>query len=94
MELFRDIQASLNEDPASVKAQALATRWTGLVDKLRGRDPAVKAGWRNMWNDRKHWPPLLQKSLGSFDLDRISNFIRTVMAQPEKQSRIGAGDTR
>jgi DNA-binding transcriptional MerR regulator len=85
MELFRDVQASLKEDPASEKAQALATRWTNLVDKSAGGDPAVKAAWRNIWNDGKHWPPLLQKSLGSFDLDRISNFMNAAMAQPEKR---------
>ena len=30
-ELFRDVEAALGEDPASVRAQALAARWTALV---------------------------------------------------------------
>jgi hypothetical protein len=30
VDLFRDVEASLTEDPASEKAQALAVRWTEL----------------------------------------------------------------
>jgi hypothetical protein len=48
MEPFCDVQASIDEDPASEKVRALAARWASLVDKFKGSDPDVKAGWRNI----------------------------------------------
>ena len=43
-ELFRDVEASLDEDPKSEKAQALAARWKKLVEGFTGGDPEVSRG--------------------------------------------------
>ncbi len=43
-ELFRDVEASLDEDPKSEKAQALAARWRKLVEAFTGGDPEVSKG--------------------------------------------------
>jgi hypothetical protein len=40
VELFRDVEASLTEDPAGEKAQALAARWTELKGDTGGRGTA------------------------------------------------------
>lgn len=55
-ELFADVEASLGEDPAGPKAQALAARWKSLVAGFTGGDPAVQKGLNAMYADRDNWP--------------------------------------
>jgi DNA-binding transcriptional MerR regulator len=55
-ELFADVEASLNEDPASPKAQALAKRWKDLVAGFTGGDPEIQKGLKAMYADRDNWP--------------------------------------
>ncbi len=54
--LFADIEASLNEDPASPKAQALAARWRELVAGFTGGDPEIQKGLNKLWQDQQNWP--------------------------------------
>ena len=55
VDLFREIESCLCEDPASEKAQALAVRWTAHMDAASGGNPEVKAGLREEWADRQNW---------------------------------------
>jgi hypothetical protein len=57
-ELIADVEAAVaaGEDPASEKAQALATRWKALVEGFTKADPAVSASVGRMWADRAKWP--------------------------------------
>jgi DNA-binding transcriptional MerR regulator len=55
-ELFADIEASLQEDPAGPKAQALAMRWKKLVEGFTGGDPEIQQGLNSMWGDTANWP--------------------------------------
>jgi MerR family transcriptional regulator, thiopeptide resistance regulator len=55
-DLFRDVEAALDEDPAGEKAQALAARWTGLVGQFTGGDPEIAKGLRRLYADRPNWP--------------------------------------
>ena len=55
-DLYRDIEASLKEDPASAKAQALAARWKKLLEGFTGGDPEVQKGLNKMWADQGNWP--------------------------------------
>lgn len=55
-ELFRDIEASLDEDPASPKAQELLARWRGLINEFTGGDPEIQAGLNKMYADQANWP--------------------------------------
>ena len=55
-ELFADIEAALNEDPASPKAQALAARWRELLAGFTGADPEIQRGLNQMWADQPNWP--------------------------------------
>lgn len=54
--LFADIEASLDEDPASPKAQALAARWKELLAGFTGGDPEIQRGLNAMWSDQANWP--------------------------------------
>lgn len=55
-ELFTDIEASLDEDPASPKAQALAARWKQLLAGFTGGDPEIQQGLNRMYADQANWP--------------------------------------
>jgi DNA-binding transcriptional MerR regulator len=55
-QLFADVEACLNEDPASPKAQALAARWQELMNRFTGGDPEIQRGLNAMWEDRENWP--------------------------------------
>jgi MerR family transcriptional regulator, thiopeptide resistance regulator len=54
--LFADIEASLEEDPASAKAQELAGRWKNLLKGFTGGDPEIQKGLNAMYGDRENWP--------------------------------------
>jgi DNA-binding transcriptional MerR regulator len=55
-QLFADVEASLNEDPASEEAQSLASRWQALVDQFTGGDPEIQKGLNALYSDRNNWP--------------------------------------
>jgi DNA-binding transcriptional MerR regulator len=55
-ELIADVEASLGEDPAGDKAQALAARWKALVEEFTGGDKAVAGSVSRVWADRENWP--------------------------------------
>ncbi|MGH9528887.1 MAG: MerR family transcriptional regulator [Terriglobales bacterium] len=83
LNLFRDVETSLGEDPAGKTAQALATRWTKLAKSSTGGDAAIERGWRRSWADRRHWPGALQEQLAAFDFDKILKFIKRAIAHSE-----------
>ena len=49
VDLFRDIEEALGEPPESDKAQALAERWTKLVEGFTGGDPQITQGLKNRY---------------------------------------------
>ncbi|MGC2657312.1 MAG: MerR family transcriptional regulator [Bryobacteraceae bacterium] len=74
-DLFRDVEASLDEDPASEKAQALAARWRALVEGFTGADKEVTAGLGKAWADHGNWPDTLQQKTASFSDPKVWEFI-------------------
>jgi len=78
--LFRDISASLHEDPASEKAQVFARRWRALRVSDAGGDPHIHGGLIKAWADREYWPEAAQQRFSEFDLHEISAFIVRVFA--------------
>ena len=80
MELFRDVKASLYEDPAGPKAQELAARWKDLVAAFTGGDPEVSAGLRNAWSDRPNWPDTVQRQTAAFSDRQVWDFIGKAMS--------------
>ena len=53
--LFRDIEAALGEDPAGSKAQALAARYLTQLDESTGGDAELKALTMKVWSLRPGW---------------------------------------
>ncbi len=69
-QLFAEIEADIDRDPASEQAQTLTRRWLLLAEFAHGGNEAVRAGNIEAWNDRPNWPPEQQdKLLAGFGLD-------------------------
>lgn len=60
VDLFRDIHASIGGDPASERAQSLASRWSAHLEQWSQGDTSVKQGLLLSWADRKNWSPILR----------------------------------
>jgi DNA-binding transcriptional MerR regulator len=78
-ELFRDVEAALDEDPASEKAQALAARWRKLVEVFTGGDPEVSRGLGKAWADRANWPGTMKEQSAPFVNPKVWEFIEKAM---------------
>jgi DNA-binding transcriptional MerR regulator len=69
-QLFAEIEADIDLDPASESAQALTKRWLQLAEFAHGGNEAVRAGNIAAWKDIPNWPPDQQdRLLAAFGLD-------------------------
>lgn len=75
--LVADIQQALGEDPAGPQAQALATRWISLLERLMGGpvDPAM-VGSAAAYQDMERWSP----SAASFADKRVWDFMSKALS--------------
>ena len=79
-QLFTEIEANIDLNPASEAAQALTKRWLQLVDRGSGGSHGIKAGGIEAWKDRHNWPPAEQDALlvgfGLDPQDRVASMRR------------------
>jgi DNA-binding transcriptional MerR regulator len=69
-QLFTEIEAAIDLDPASEAAQALTKRWLQSAEAANGGSEAIRAGSIEAWKDRHNWPRDQQdKLLAGFGLD-------------------------
>ena len=81
LELIRDVEAALGEDPAGAKGQALAARWTGLVEEFTGGDPNVAKGLGELHADRENWPDQAKRQTQPFGIRlEVWGFIKQAIA--------------
>lgn len=59
--LFKEIEASLDDDPAGPKAQALAARWKKLIHGFTGGDAEIQKGLNAKYADQENWPGDMKK---------------------------------
>jgi DNA-binding transcriptional MerR regulator len=78
-ELFRDVEACLNEDPAGEKAQALAERWKKLVGGFTGGDPEVSAGLNRLYADKANWPAQMKEQMAPFSNPMVWEYMGRAM---------------
>lgn len=78
-DLFRDVEAALNEDPASEKAQELGRRWKALVGGFTGGNPEVAQGLNKLYADRPNWPDTAKQQMAPFSNQRVWEFMGRVL---------------
>jgi len=79
-ELFAEVEAALGEDPASDPVQALAARWTALVEGFTKRDPDLTQSVANAWNDYGNWPAEAKQQAVPFSKKEIWSFMNQATA--------------
>jgi MerR family transcriptional regulator, thiopeptide resistance regulator len=84
VELFRDIEAAFGEDPASERAQALAARWTELVQEKEAGKPVPRL---DSFQDvlRQTWPQdasmVVVNQIGRlYRIEQVSKFLEKALA--------------
>jgi TipAS antibiotic-recognition domain len=82
-ELFRDVEAALDEDPAGARAQALSARWRKLIEEFTGSDREITTGVKNLWADRPNWPAEFQQQAAPFSNPRVWEFMGRVLEWKE-----------
>ena len=89
VELFRDVEASLGEDPAGEKAQGLAVRWTDLKRETeleaRGTVPQLD-DFREVL--RQRWPSDISVAVVNqvarlYRIEQVSSFLAKALASGE-----------
>ncbi|MFL6279636.1 MAG: TipAS antibiotic-recognition domain-containing protein [Vicinamibacterales bacterium] len=78
--LFKDIQASLDADPAGAVAQELAARWQALIDEFTGRDRGIEQGVAKVWSDSANWPSQMRAQTQPFMDKGVWEFINRARA--------------
>ena len=81
LDLIRDVEAALGEDPASEKAQELAGRWMGLVAQFTAGDAEVASGLGKLWADKGNWPSEAKQQAEPFRITpEVWTFINQAIA--------------
>jgi len=82
MTLIKEVEAAVTEkeDPASDRAQALATRWSELIKGFTGGNAEIQKGLNKMYADRNNWPASMPKPFG----DQVQAFIVEAMRCAKK----------
>jgi DNA-binding transcriptional MerR regulator len=86
-ELFRDVEAALEEEPAGETAQALGVRWKKLVAGFAGGDREIGAGLNRLYAGRLNWPAQVQEQMAPYANPKVWEFMGRVLGcgQPERQ---------
>jgi DNA-binding transcriptional MerR regulator len=85
VDLFRDIEAALEQQSESETARALVERWMAQVDETTGGDPEVQAGLLRTWAGRRNWPATLRWQMeGVYGMtaerfDRAADFLERAL---------------
>jgi DNA-binding transcriptional MerR regulator len=78
-DLFLDIEAALDQDPASNTAQDLGRRWKALVASFTGGNAEVADGLKRLYADRSNWPVPAQEQMAQFSNPRVWEFMSRVL---------------
>lgn len=86
-ELIREVEAAVGdgEDPASEKAQALASRWQALIEEFTGGNPEIRRNLERLYADRANWPASPRPELPT----GVSEFIQKAMAAGKGKDESG-----
>ncbi|HET9804619.1 MAG TPA: MerR family transcriptional regulator [Candidatus Acidoferrum sp.] len=82
-QLYADVEACLDEDPAGPKGQALAARSFELINQFTGGDPEILKGVKAMWEDRSNWKR--EHMSEKFNKPKVQEFLRKA-SEAKKQA--------
>lgn len=77
--LFQDVEAVLDLDPFSERAQELGRRWQALVSGFTRGNPQVAQGLNRMYADRPNWPKAAQQQMARYSNPRVWEFMGRVL---------------
>jgi MerR family transcriptional regulator, thiopeptide resistance regulator len=80
LDLFRDVEAALGEDPTGPKAQALGERWRAMEIAFTCGDPEIADGLNKMFADKTNWPDHMKEKMAPFRNPAVWEFMRRVFA--------------
>ena len=78
-DLFHDVEAALDQDPASEVAQALGRRWKALIRGFTGGNPEVASGLGRLYSDRVNWPAAAKQQMAGFGNPRVWEFMGRIL---------------
>ncbi len=78
-ELFADVEAAMDQDPASEHAQQLGRRWKELVGAFTGGNSEVAQGMNRLYADRPNWPEAAERQMTGFGNPRVWEFMGRVL---------------
>jgi len=93
VELFRDLEATMDQDPAGPAAQALVARWYAQLDRATGGNPEIKDLMLKTWAHRRHWPKsqrwrVEELHMMSYDrFEKAADFLDQAVAAAEGGTR-------
>jgi DNA-binding transcriptional MerR regulator len=80
--IFREIESSLGDDPASDRAQQLLRRaialWTADIAEDAALGRAVREGYARAWQSRDRWPRELRRRYAEFRIAEIGQYLGAV----------------
>ncbi len=78
LDLFRDVEAALGEDPEGDKAQALGERWKALEIAFTRGDAEIAQGANRLFADKANWPESMRERMAAFENRAVWEFMRRV----------------
>jgi DNA-binding transcriptional MerR regulator len=81
--LIKEVEAAVAEgiDPESDRAQALAARWSKLIEEFTGGNPAIRESLTKLYQDQANWPSTFEKPY----TDDVGSFICRAGAAQKKE---------
>jgi DNA-binding transcriptional MerR regulator len=81
--LIKDVEAAISEgvDPQSDKAQALAARWSALIEAFTGGNPGIMESLTKLYADQANWPSTFRKPYS----DEVGSFIHQAKMSKKKE---------
>jgi MerR family transcriptional regulator, thiopeptide resistance regulator len=80
MDLFADVEANLDKDPSGPEAQALADRWSALIEEFTGGDQEITQGLTKLYRDRGNWPADAQQKMKPFGNTQVYEYMDRALA--------------
>jgi DNA-binding transcriptional MerR regulator len=84
LDLFRDVETALDEDPSGERGQALGERWKALEIAYTCGDSEIADGLNRMYADRPNWPDQMRQRMAPFENRAVWEFMRRVFASRSK----------